>query len=219
LSTFIAEKLIPGRSLPVTILHLAASKVRMEYKGDNWYIKLVLGGDVHAYANLVDRYKDMVFTLAARMLHNREEAEEVAQDTFLKAYRSLQTFRGQAKFSTWVYKITYNTCISRLRKKKQAVCSIDEADLSGSMAAEAENGLGKLEKEERRMLVNRALEELEEEDVFLITLYYYDDRPMDEIAGITGLSRNHVKVKLFRARKRMMGMLGRYLKGEPVHAL
>jgi RNA polymerase sigma factor (sigma-70 family) len=191
----------------------------MEYKGDTWYIKSVLSGDVHAYARLVDRYKDMVFTLAARMMRNREEAEEVAQDIFLKAYQSLHTFRGQSKFSTWIYRITYNTCISKLRKHRPAVCSIEETDLAGSEFKETGNGLQLLELEERKNMVNKALQELGEEDGFLITLYYYDDRKMDELAEITGLSRNHVKVKLFRARKRMLGMLQRYMKEDLVYVL
>jgi RNA polymerase sigma-70 factor (ECF subfamily) len=157
----------------------------MEYKGDTWYIKSVLSGDVHAYAHLVDRYKDMVFTLAARMMRNREEAEEVAQDIFLKAYQSLHTFRGQSKFSTWIYRITYNTSISRLRKKRPAVSSIDETDLAENGFTDTGNGLQLLELEEKKNMVNKALQELEEEDGFLITLYYYDDRTMDELAEIT----------------------------------
>jgi RNA polymerase sigma-70 factor (ECF subfamily) len=186
----------------------------MEYKGDQWYIKRVLRGDAHAYACLVDRYKDMVFSLAVRMVRNREEAEEAAQDTFVKAYRSLRTFRGQARFSTWIYKITYNTCISRLRKHKPVSYSIDEATLSEAGITEMNNGLRDLEREERRMMVNRSLQELDAEEGFLITLYYYDDKKLEEIAGITGLTKNHVKVKLFRARKRMLYLLQNYVLSE-----
>lgn len=186
----------------------------MEYKGDTWYIKSVLSGDVNAYAHLVDRYKDMVFSLAVRMVRNNEEAEEAAQDTFVKAFQSLHRFRGQAKFSTWIYKITYNTCISRLRKHKPVNYNIDEVTMPETVITDTDNGLRDLELEERRMIVNRSLQELDAEEGFLITLYYYNDKKLEEIAEITGLTKNHVKVKLFRARKRMLHLLQNYVLSE-----
>ena len=76
---------------------------------DEYYIDLIINGDTNAFEVLVDRYKDMVFTLTLRILKNREEAEEAAQDTFMKTYKSLSRFKGDSKFSTWIYKIAYNT--------------------------------------------------------------------------------------------------------------
>ncbi len=94
---------------------------------DQHYINLVMKGDTNAFAVLVDRYKDMVFTLSLKMLKGREEAEEVSQDTFLKIYKSINKFNGESKFSTWIYKVAFNTCLDRLKKNKrlQPVVTID----------------------------------------------------------------------------------------------
>jgi len=86
---------------------------------DQHYINLVLQGDANAFSILVDRYKDLVFTLTLRLLKNREEAEEVPQDTFVKVYKSLAKFKGNSKFSTWIYKIIYNTSLDRIKKNKK----------------------------------------------------------------------------------------------------
>src|ERR1017187_5828368 len=87
---------------------------------DQHCIHLVRQGDTNAFAVLVDRYKNMVFTLLLKMLKDREEAEEVAQDTFVKIYKSLSKFNGESKFSTWIYKVAFNTCLDRLKKNKRS---------------------------------------------------------------------------------------------------
>jgi RNA polymerase sigma-70 factor (ECF subfamily) len=92
---------------------------------DNELISKVLSGDQQAYAALVNRYQNYVFTLASRFTKNREDAEEVSQDIFIKAYRALADFRGASKFSTWLYTIVNTTCITFLRKKRLEVHSLD----------------------------------------------------------------------------------------------
>src|SRR5437762_13526358 len=92
---------------------------------DNEIISKVLSGDQQAYAGLVKRYQNYVFTLSLRFTKNREDAEEVAQDIFVKAYRSLSDFRGESKFTTWLYTIVNTTCITFLRKKKLQTYSLD----------------------------------------------------------------------------------------------
>lgn len=89
----------------------------MERKDDIWYIERVLKGDTQYFSHLVEKYKDIVYSIAIKVLRNREDAEEMAQESFVKAYKSLHTFKGTAKFSTWLYRITYNNCISEVRKK------------------------------------------------------------------------------------------------------
>ena len=91
----------------------------MTINNDQIIIDQILEGDTNAFSVLVDRYKDLVFTLAIRMVKNREEAEEVSQDTFIKVYKSLSKFKGNSKFSTWIYKVAYNTCLDRLKKIKR----------------------------------------------------------------------------------------------------
>src|SRR5688572_4443293 len=93
---------------------------------DNEIISIVLNGDKQAFAQLVDRYQNYVFTLALRMVKSREDAEEVSQDIFVKAYRSLADFRGASKFSTWLYTIVNTSCITFLRKKKLEIKSLDD---------------------------------------------------------------------------------------------
>src|SRR6187399_2591442 len=93
--------------------------------GDNEIISRVLKGEQNAYAELVNRYQAYVFTLTLRMIKSREDAEEVAQDVFIKAYKYLADFKGASKFTTWLYTIVNNTCISFLRKKKLDIHSLD----------------------------------------------------------------------------------------------
>ncbi|MFW6275762.1 MAG: sigma-70 family RNA polymerase sigma factor, partial [bacterium] len=101
----------------------------MEGKDDNFYIEEVLKGKTNYFSYIVERYQDIVFSIAFKVLKNREDAEEMAQESFIKAYKSLHTFRGKAKFSTWMYRITYNTCISEVRKRKINFTSTDDVQI------------------------------------------------------------------------------------------
>ncbi len=89
----------------------------MKLSDDNFYISKILAGDSTAYVFLIEKYKNMAFSIALKITRNREDAEEIAQDAFIKVYDSLKDFRKKSKFSTWLYKIVYNTAISRIRKK------------------------------------------------------------------------------------------------------
>ena len=98
----------------------------MEYKGDITYIEQVLAGNLNAYSHLVDRHKDRAFNLALRICGNTEEAEEITQDSFLKAFRSLSSFKMKSSFSTWLYRIVYNSSISNVRGRKNRVLSLED---------------------------------------------------------------------------------------------
>lgn len=175
----------------------------MDRKEDTYYIRQVLNGNINSFAGLVDRHKDRVFNLAFRITGNREEAEEVAQDAFLKAYRSLGSFRMNSLFSTWLYKIVYNTAISFIRTRKKTALSLDEFP-AGIKDFEYENPDEiKAEQEYRNYLVNFAMQKLSEEERAVISLYYYEELSSEEISVITGISRNNIKIRLFRARQRM----------------
>lgn len=175
----------------------------MDRRDDIYFIRQVLNGNINSYAVLVDRHKDRVFNLAFRITGNREEAEEVAQDAFLKAYRSLGSFRMNSLFSTWLYKIVYNTAISFIRTRKKTALSLDEFP-AGIKDFEYENPDEiKAEQEYRNYLVNFAMQKLSEEERAVISLYYYEELSSEEISVITGTSRNNIKVRLFRARQRM----------------
>lgn len=175
----------------------------MDPEDDIYYIGQVLEGRINAFSYLVDKHKDKAFNLAFRICGNREEAEEVAQDAFIKAYRSLKDFRQKSSFATWLYRIVYNTAISLVRTRKNRLLSVEEfpadaVDFLGSSTTEEEAA-----DDFRNSLINFALQKISEEERGLITLYYYNELDTEELSAVTGISRSNIKVKLFRARQKM----------------
>src|SRR5678810_793901 len=159
--------------------------------GDNEIISRVLKGEQNAYAELVKRYQAYVFTLVLRMLKTREDAEEVAQDVFIKAYRSLADFRGESKFSTWLYTIVSTTCITFLRKKKLDMHSLDNEKVF-EVADSQDSGMraNQVEQKSRIQMVNEAIQLLSPDDAKLITLFYKGEQSLDEIGTILGIDPN-----------------------------
>ncbi len=162
-----------------------------------------------AYRALVDRHKDFAFTLAFRVLNNREEAEEAAQDAFIRAFKALPTFQNQSKFTTWFYRIVLNAALSQKEKKKIPVDELDEArTMTGELSADQTKA------REQKYFIQKALQQLSPDDVLFITLFYLKELSMEEIAQTTGVETNTVKVKIHRARKRLAEALQNMLKGE-----
>jgi RNA polymerase sigma factor (sigma-70 family) len=179
----------------------------MEYRGDKTYIEQVLAGNSNAYSYIVDRHKDKAFNLAFRTCGNFEEAEEILQDSFLKAFRSLRSFKMKSSFSTWLYRIVYNTSVSHVRTRKTKVLSLEDfpadiIDFEGNDSNSEE-----ADKEYGNALINFALQKITVEERALITLFYYDEMSPEEIEDVTGISKSNLKVKLFRARRKMHGIL------------
>jgi len=172
--------------------------------GDNEIISRVLKGEQNAYAELVNRYQAYVFTLVLRMIKSREDAEEVAQDVFVKAYRSLADFRGDSKFSTWLYTIANTTSITFLRKKKLDVHSLDNEKVF-EVADSKDSGLraNLVEQKSRVNMVNQAIALLNPDDAEIITLFYKAEQNLEEISRILRLETNTAKVRLHRARTRL----------------
>jgi RNA polymerase sigma-70 factor (ECF subfamily) len=178
-------------------------------------IQQTLAGDQSAYADLVKRHQRYIFTLALRFSKNREDAEEIAQDCFIKAYRSLRTFQGQAKFSTWLYTIVYTTAMSFLRKRRLDTDSID----NDQVFVQLENQSGSMdqnlaENKSRSFYLNEAISQLLPDDASIITLFYMGEQSIEEIAQTMAMEANTVKVKLFRARQRLKEKLEKNLKFE-----
>lgn len=171
---------------------------------DNEIISKVLNGDPQAYAGLVNRYQNYVFTLVLRMIRSREDAEEVAQDIFVKAYRSLADFRGASKFSTWLYTIVNTTCITFLRKKKLELQSLDNEQVF-EVADSVDSGFraNLIEQKSKAAMVNNAISLLNPDDAEIITLFYKAEQTLEEIAHVLGLETNTAKVRLHRARARL----------------
>jgi len=175
----------------------------MKFRDDNHYIERVINGDIPAYASLVEKHKNLVFSIAMKILNNREDAEEIAQDTFLKAYNSLKSFEKKSKFSTWLYRIAYNGAVSKKRKKKLDVVEIDDHIMFNYSTDEISNNVNQLNETVQTQLIEKALSKLPEEDNLLITLFYKSEHSIEDISYITGLSQSNVKVKLHRIRKKL----------------
>jgi len=179
----------------------------MQTKEDSYYISSILAGNISDFSILVDKYKDMVYTLAYRIVGNREDAEELAQDVFVKVYRSLKNFRGKSKFSTWLYSITYNASISKVRKKQMESVSLNNHDNNRYDIVNDEYekyyNFDKVPVE----LLKQALNDLNPVDKSILTLYYQDDKPVKEISKVTGLTDSNVKVRLHRSRQKLFQKL------------
>ena len=182
---------------------------------DSEIISLVLKGDHNAYGALVDRYKSYVFTLTLRFTKNREDAEEVSQDIFIKAYRSLADFKGTAKFSTWLYTIVNTTCITFLRKKRLEVKSLDD-EKTFEVADSQDSGFraNVVEQKSRQNMVNQAIAMLSPDDAEIITLFYKNEQSLEEISHILGLEVNAAKVRLHRARGRLKEKMEKHFSEE-----
>tara|TARA_R110002049_G_scaffold116712_1_gene269446 strand:- start:5133 stop:5714 length:582 start_codon:yes stop_codon:yes gene_type:complete len=189
----------------------------MTTNDDQLLIKAIQNGDTKAYAQIVNRYKDLVYTLALRMLKHREEAEEVAQDTFVKVFRSLNKFKGDSKFSTWIYRVTYNTCLDRIKKNKKHINDVAIDEFIFNKLETIDNALDNLIKEEKHTLIKKCIHMLPEDSSALITLFYFEELTLEEISKIINLEANTVKVKLFRARKKLAVILEQYL--EPQNSM
>ena len=177
-------------------------------------IEQTLAGDQSAYADLVKRHQRFVFTLALRFAKTREDAEEIAQDCFIKAYRSLGTFQRNSKFTTWLYSIVYTTSMTFLRKKRVQTDSIDDENTYVQLENHGGYDVNDAENKSRSYYLNQAIAQLLPDDATIITLFYKGEQSLDEIGAAMGIEPNTVKVKLFRARQRLKEKLERLLKNE-----
>lgn len=185
----------------------------MDIHGETYHIDRIRAGDKQAFTWVVDTYKDMVYTICLRMLASQEDAREAAQEVFVKTYRSIHTFQERSKFSTWLYRVTYNHCISVIRKKVKVIDLVDQLP-DETVDEEDVDGLQRISREERGRYLKMALESLPETDAVIVTLFYYEELTLEEIAGITGLTSSNIRVRLHRSRKKMYQVIRQYLKKE-----
>lgn len=164
-------------------------------------IRRVLEGDTQAFAPLVHQYQNVVFSICLKLIKDRNDAEEVAQQSFVKAYTALSSFKTNASFSTWLYRIAYNASLDWLKAKKRRFDhtwiepgSEPHTDLSAD---------GALLDEEQRSMLAKAIDKLDERSQLVILLYYYEDKSVKEIAKVLDLSESNVKVVLLRARRQL----------------
>jgi RNA polymerase sigma-70 factor (ECF subfamily) len=176
----------------------------MKFREDQYYVEQVLGGNVEAYRQLVEKHQDLVYTIVHRIIASSVEAEEVAQDVFLKAYSKLEDFRNKAKFSTWLYRIAYNTAISHGRKKKVEFLAIDEKLIENFSEEDISNSLLGLSADDQKRLITEALASIPRTDNLIVSLFYFHEKDIDEISEIVGMTQSNVKVKLHRIRKKLL---------------
>ncbi len=156
-------------------------------------------GDLKAYEILIQRYQDKVYNLAARMINNREDARDLAQETFIQIYKSLPHFRGDCSFGTWLYRVASNKCLDFLRRKRpEQVCHPFEKDelIADSRAGPEEQ----LIKEEEAYMVRKALASLPRNYRIVLVLHHYQLLSYKEIAKILDLPVKTVATRLYRAR-------------------
>jgi RNA polymerase sigma-70 factor (ECF subfamily) len=211
--TFFKLIYLPKKNIfafPVTGFVKYRQMQRMAYKDDKFYIEKVLKGETNAYADLVNKHKEMVFTIAVKILRNHEDAEEIAQDTFLKAFNALPNFKGDAKFSTWIYRIVYNTAISQSRKRKHEFAAINEEMIDNYTTDKVSRSVNEFSEDEQINAINSLMEKLPEEENLLLTLFYKNEKSIGDISEITGYTESNVKVKLYRLRKKMYNELEKH---------
>lgn len=178
-------------------------------------ISQVLQGDKMAYAQIIKQHQRFVFTLALRFSKCREDAEEIAQDSFIKALRALPTFKQNSKFTTWLYSIVYTTSMTFLRKKRLDTTSIDDETIVIQLEGQvSDHAVIDVEHKSKMQFVNLAISQLAPLDAAIITLFYQGEQSLEEIGQALGMESNTVKVKLHRARHRLKERIEGILKQE-----
>lgn len=168
--------------------------------------ELKKNGSSISFQNLVQLFEQRVFTLCYRIIGNREEAEEAAQDSFLNCYRNIHKLEDESKFPQWLLKIAYTKSIDYTRKKKLELVDFDElSDFSGDVNSKRSGTL------EHSLLLEKSLQQLSPQSRAIITLYYQEDMPIKEIASLLAISQSNVKIKLHRSRIEIKEILDKQL--------
>jgi RNA polymerase sigma factor (sigma-70 family) len=173
----------------------------MKHIDDQFYLDKILNGDPASYAFLVNKYKDMVYSIAIKILRDADDAKDLAQECFITAYQQLHKYQGRSKFSTWLYTIVYRAAVTQLRQNKLDTTFI--GDIVNDVSDSAHNQFDQLQSKQVGQQVRIAIDRLPQTEALLVTLYYINDLPIKEIQEITGLSKPNIKIKLFRARKKL----------------
>ena len=179
---------------------------------DDLYIKKVLNGDIDAFRYFVTQYKNMAFTISMSVVKNEYTATEVVQESFVKAFQNLKSFKGNSKFSTWFYRIVINESIKTITRKGYKNVDIDAESINYPHTEPL--AIDQLKEEEQKYYINEALNRLAANESLVLRLFYLNENHIDEICEMTGWTNSKVKVLLHRARKNFEMILERKLKGE-----
>ena len=182
---------------------------------DNELVKRVCMGETQLFRLLVERHQQHIFNLCYRMLRQFEEADDATQDTFLKAYRSLKQFRGDARLKTWLCKIARNECLNRLRHENMV--SLDQqltTDYSFQIADSTPSPLELIEQQETQSIVHAAINELPHQYRLVITLFHLNGLSYEEISQVMEIPMGTVKTHIFRARELLKSKLQAFVEGK-----
>ena len=171
-----------------------------------------------AFNLIVDEYQQRLYWHIRKMVTNHDDANDVLQDVFVKIWKALPKFKGDSKFSTWIYRVAYNTCLDRLKKNKRQQYTVEINEYTEHQVKTLDNALDKIEAKEREQTIQDCLALLPSEDSFLLTLYYFEELSLDDIGKIVDLKPNNVKVKLFRSRKKLATVLRKKLDNETIES-
>lgn len=185
---------------------------------DRHIIEQIRSGQTRRYAVLIDRHKDRAMTLALRLTGNRQESEELVQDAFLRAYRSLDQFRGDAKFGTWFYRILYNLCLTKVSRRKGRPEQLDVSDermLDNILVDEEEATIQeRMEEDEMQQMIASEIAGMPEKFRTVLTLFYVQEMSYEEITAVLNQPLGTVKTNLFRARNLLRERVLAGMKGE-----
>ncbi len=179
----------------------------MDQRTEINYINRIQKGETNLFSYFLENYSQSVYTLIIRIVNSREDAEELTQDVFLKAFKKLDTYRGDCNFSTWLYRIAYNTAISSVRKRKIIYPAIDENIINSIPDEDVDFLLGESENELLLRKMEAAIEKLDPDEKSIIVLYYLEKVPSEEVSQIFDITQNNLKVKLHRIRKKLFIMI------------
>jgi RNA polymerase sigma factor (sigma-70 family) len=175
----------------------------MTHTEDQVWIDSIKRGNQSSYAFIVDKYQHMVYNIAIKILSNPDDAQDAAQESFIKAYQQIGSFAGKSKFSTWLYTIAYRTAISKFKVNRIITVELDEEINAGYFSDHTPGGLEQLQLKQQKKQVEDAISKLPKIEALLITLYYMNEMPVKEIEEITGMGASNIKIQLFRARKKL----------------
>ena len=179
----------------------------MEQNTEKGLIKQIIEGDTALYSYFVKQYADKIFGMIYKIVRCSAESEELTQDVFLKAFNNLKKYQGKSQFSTWLYRIAYNTAISSTRKKRILYPAINDSLLNNISDNEVDKVFSHEDNETLVLKLEKALSQLEPEEKSLITLFYYSDKSVQDISEIMDISQANVKTKLYRVRKKLLALI------------
>ncbi|MBN9350812.1 MAG: sigma-70 family RNA polymerase sigma factor [Chitinophagaceae bacterium] len=180
----------------------------MENREDNIWIEQILNGDEMPFRHLVEKYQNLVFAIAFRILGNREDAEDAAQEIFVKCFHGLGKFNKQAAFSTWLYKIAFNHSLDLAKKFRHSKYKTDweKAEIGSSITSETRSE-SEMDSRIIKSILKGAIDSLPPESRIIVLLYYYENLSLKEISEIMGFRENNLKIKLHRIRSKLMKQL------------